>query len=53
VFYVNETDKVCSLPACWTDVVAEDPFVVMSAGRSDFRLVDLQELVALIDEARR
>jgi hypothetical protein len=38
------------LPARWTDVLEPDPFVVVSAGRSCFRLADLLALRRLIDE---
>ena len=37
-----------SIPAKWTDVVAPDPVVVLSAGRSPFRLGDLLELTRLV-----
>ncbi len=43
------------LPAEWTDVVAADPFVVVSAGRSPFHvegLVGLAELVARLAPER-
>lgn len=53
VFYVDENDQVRSLPARWTSAVADDPFVVISAGRSDFRVADLLELVELIARASR
>ncbi len=53
VFYVDENDQVRALPARWTDVVADDPFVVISAGRSDFRIGDLLELVDLIAKMSR
>jgi hypothetical protein len=36
------------VPARWTDVAPEDPFVVTAAGRSYFRMDDLRELVALV-----
>ncbi len=39
-----------SLPATWTDVIASDPFVVVSAGRAHFRPADLLQLVALLRE---
>ena len=48
VFYVDETGEVRSLPARWTSAVADDPAVVVSAGRSHFRLADLVELVKLV-----
>ncbi len=37
----------------WTDVVAGDPFVVVSAGRSPFRTADLLELAELVGELRQ
>lgn len=48
VFYVAETGEVRSLPARWTSAVADDPAVVVSAGRSHFRIADLVELVKLV-----
>jgi Family of unknown function (DUF5372) len=36
------------LPACWTDVVPEDPFVVIARGRSHFRMDDLRQLIELV-----
>jgi len=48
VFYVDETEQVCSLPARWTSVLADDPFMVISAGRAHFRAADLLELVKLV-----
>jgi hypothetical protein len=40
--------QVCSLPASWTDVVAVDAFVAISAGRSYFRPEDLLQLASLL-----
>ena len=37
-----------SLPAEWTDVVAPDPFVVVSRGRSPFHLESLARLADLV-----
>ena len=37
-----------SLPANWTDLVAEDPFNVVAAGRAAFRVQELLELALLI-----
>jgi len=39
-----------SVPARWTDVFDEDPFVATSAGRSPFRVIDLLELARLVEE---
>ncbi len=38
------------MPAAWTDVEGPDPFLVVSAGRSSFRVEDLLALVALVAE---
>ncbi len=43
-------DQVWTLPANWTDVVSPDPFVVVAAGRSCFRALELLQLSALLDE---
>ena len=48
VYVCDEGGALVSLPVEWTDVVAEDPFVVIAAGRAPFhtaRLVELAELV--------
>jgi len=45
---VDETGKAQSLPARWTSAAAEDPAVVVSAGRSHFRVADLLELLKLV-----
>ena len=52
VFYVDEADQVRSLLAHWTSAQADDPFVVVSARRSYFRVVDLLELAVLIRGAK-
>jgi hypothetical protein len=52
VFYRDGHGHVASVPARWTSVEAEDPFVVVSAGRSRFRVVDLIELVAVVGRAQ-
>jgi hypothetical protein len=48
VYYVDETGQARSLPARWTSVLAEDPAVVVAAGRAHFRVADLLELVKLV-----
>jgi len=37
-----------SMPAIWTDLVAEDPFNAVASGRAAFRAQELLELVQLI-----
>ena len=56
MFYREGDSELLSLPASWTSVAADDPFVAISAGRSPFRVVDLlsmAELVARADESPR
>ena len=49
VYYHDEEGKLCSLLAGWTSVSPADPFVVLAAGRSPFRLADLLELCRLVE----
>jgi hypothetical protein len=42
-----------SLPRSWTDAADVDPFVVVAAGRSAFRVEDLVVLADLADVLRR
>jgi len=51
-FRKPDEQRVCSLPASWTDVEALDAFVVVSAGRSLFRLEALLALADLLDGLR-
>ena len=39
---------VRSLPTAWTTIAGTDPFVMLSAGRSFFRIEDLLLLVTLV-----
>jgi hypothetical protein len=36
------------LPVEWTDLAADDPWVVVACGRSPFRTQDLLELAGLV-----
>jgi len=49
VYFHDDAGRLRKIPAGWTDVVAEDPFVVVSAGRSAFRVADLLMLADLIE----
>jgi hypothetical protein len=51
VFFLDVDGVQYSLPVGWTDVVAPDVFVVVAAGRSPFRVVDLLALAQMIDGA--
>ena len=43
------TARLVSVPAAWTSVCGPDPVVVVSAGRSAFRVQDLMELARLVE----
>ena len=48
VYFHDDDGALKSLPARWTSVFPEDPFVVVAAGRSPFRIGDLRELSDLL-----
>ncbi len=48
VYFFDGGGELVSVPAEWTDGVAEDPFVVVAAGRSPFHVSGLLELAALV-----
>ena len=50
VFYLDEGEELRSFPVRWTSADAGDPLVVISAGRSLYRVVDLLELAKLTRE---
>ena len=50
VYFHDDRDRLCSMPAIWTSVGVVDPFVEVSAGRSPFRVGDLLELQRIIHE---
>ncbi|MBV9589354.1 MAG: hypothetical protein JO310_07140 [Hyphomicrobiales bacterium] len=49
VYFHDDAGRLRKIPADWTDVVAVDPFVVVAAGRSAFRVADLLTLADLIE----
>ncbi len=49
VYFHDDAGRLRKIPAGWTDVVAEDPFVIVSAGRSAFHVADLLKLADLIE----
>ena len=53
MMYRDAGGRVCSVPAGWTSVVAPDPYVVLSAGRSLFRPRDLVVLAARVRQLLR
>jgi hypothetical protein len=48
VFFIDAKGVRKSVPACWTSVLAADPFIFQSKGRSKFRVADLLELLSLM-----
>ena len=52
VWFHDVAERLRSLPADWTNVVAADPFNVVAAGRAAFRVEELLELVRLIGEEK-
>ena len=48
VWWVDESDRVRSLPTAWTSEAEEDAFVLLSGGRSAFRPEDLLALADLL-----
>jgi hypothetical protein len=53
VYFHDAEGRLTALPAAWTDIFSPDPFAVISAGRSAFRVTDLLELIQLIARLRR
>ncbi|MEK7703390.1 MAG: DUF5372 family protein [Myxococcota bacterium] len=48
VFYLSPQGHRASLPARWTNLAPEDPYVAVGAGRARFRVPDLIELAVLL-----
>ncbi|MHB8589606.1 MAG: DUF5372 family protein [Candidatus Dormibacteraceae bacterium] len=51
-FRVPGEDRIRAMPAEWSDVQGPDPFLVLSGGRSCFRVEDLHALAELIQKRR-
>jgi hypothetical protein len=52
VCFHDEQDRICEIPLNWTNLAPEDPFVILSAGKSWFRFEDLRELARLMREVQ-
>ncbi|MQA60723.1 MAG: hypothetical protein GEU86_04355 [Actinophytocola sp.] len=48
VYVFDPGGSLLSLPVEWTDVVGDDPFVMVAAGRSPFHIAGLLELSELV-----
>ena len=53
VYFHDPDGKLSAIPASWTDLIAEDPFIGIAAGRSLFRLDDLLKLSEFIAAVQR
>lgn len=51
-FRLADEERVRSMPAGWTDVEGPDPFLVLAAGRTAFRVDDLVALARLLGELK-
>ena len=51
-YFFDERGELRRVRTAWTDLVEADPWVVVAAGRSPFRLEDLIELGDLIDSRK-
>jgi len=51
-WFHDSAGRLRSVPASWTDLVADDAFNVVAAGRAAFRTQELLELVSLIGSIR-
>ncbi len=52
VYFHDATGHWTSVPAAWTTVAPQDPFVAMASGRCLFRYEDLLKLVNLVEKLR-
>lgn len=53
VFFFAPDGSQKSLPRAWTSEGDPDPFAVLAAGRSPFRVKDLLALAAIVEELSR
>ena len=50
VYFLDDEEKLRSVPSQWTSLVPENPAVAMGVESAHFRLAELLELVALLRE---
>jgi hypothetical protein len=48
VFFYDDSGQLARLPRQWTDLIPDDPTVIIGAGRAHFRYGDLCRLVDLL-----
>ena len=49
VYFYDSSGQLRQLPATWTDVMGEDPFVAIAQGRSALHFDSLLRLADLLD----
>ena len=52
VYFHDHQGRWTSVPAAWTTVLPEDPFITMAQGRCLFRYEDLVKLSDLVERLR-
>lgn len=52
VFFEGDKGRVSLIPLEWTSLAAEDPLVVLTAGRAWFRVGELLELARLVENLK-
>jgi len=52
VHYRDGRGRLVTIPTLWTSLAAEDPFVVVAAGRSCLRVAELIRLAEIIERSR-
>lgn len=50
VYFLDDEEKLRSLPSQWTSLVPEDPAMTMGVASAHFRLAELLELISLLRE---
>jgi hypothetical protein len=53
LYFTDETGTLRKLPTAWTDYLDPDPWMIVAAGRSAFRIDDLLLLVDLIETLKK
>ena len=52
VYYKDSKERLRCMPAEWTDIGPQDPYIALSQGRSFFRIEDLLELGSIIQDLK-
>ena len=52
VYFHDDQERLRAISASWTSLGADDPFVAVSDGRSAFRVAELLELAALVEQCQ-